>query len=182
MSQIRRQRSDVVRSKIAILDAATKLFAEHGVHAPIEPLTEMSGVSRATLYRHFPDRQSLLFALFDREFGSFFKAGEGLEPGRILLALMSELARVARASPALSDAWRAIPKDEPELLLRQKNLRAHFEKPLSDAIAAGTVRSDLTLEDVMTIVRMISAGSRYSEAQSVERIFDLAFNGMRSPK
>lgn len=179
MSQIRRPRSDVVRSKVALLDAATRMFAEQGVHAPIEPLAEMAGVSRATLYRHFPDRQALLFAMFDREMESLFTVGKNLEKGEVLLALIRELANIARATPALSDAWRAIAPDEPELIARQDRLRKHFIQPLQYALQAGTVRADLTLEDVLTIVRMVSAGSRYADTQSVDRIFDLAMNGMR---
>ncbi|VTO16845.1 TetR/AcrR family transcriptional regulator [Brevundimonas vancanneytii] len=180
MSQNRRLRSDVLRSKVALLDAAARLFAEQGVHAPIEPLADMAGVSRATLYRHFPDRQTLLFALFDRQVESFFSIGEGLEKGEVLLALIREMANIARATPVLSDAWRAIPRDDPELIVRQNLLREHFREPLADALEAGTVRADLTLDDVLTLVRMVSAGSRYADAQSVDRIFDLALNGMRS--
>lgn len=180
MSQIRNPRRDVLRSQNALLDAATRLFAQQGVHAPMEPLAEMAGVSRATLYRHFPDRQTLLFALFDREMLTFFSAGDSLEKGEVLVALIREMVRIARATPALSDAWRAIPQDDPELMARQQRLYAHFKQPLADALAAGTVRADLTLEDVLTIIRMVGAGSRYAKTLSVDRIFDLAMNGMRS--
>jgi AcrR family transcriptional regulator len=179
MSHIRQPRSDPLRSRTALLTAATRLFAEQGLHAPFEPLADLAGVSRATLYRHFPDRQTLLFALFDREVASFFTIGEGYEPGEVLLALIRKMAGIAQAMPALADAWRAIPRDNPEMILRQQRLRVPFVQPLADAVRAGTVRPDLTLEDVLTVVRMVAAGSRYAEDQTVERVFDLALNGVR---
>ena len=149
------------------------------MHAPFEPLADLAGVSRATLYRHFPDRQTLLFALFDQEVASFFTLDEGYEAGDVLLALIRKMASIGKTTTALADAWRAIPRDHPGVVLRQKKLRALFVQPLADAVRAGTVRPDLTLADVLTIVRMVGAGSRYSEDQTVERLLDLALNGMR---
>lgn len=179
MSHIRQPRSDLLRSRNALLDAAAKLFAEKGVHAPIEPLAELAGVSRATLYRHFPDRQTLLLALFDREVASLFSVGEGLEKGQVLLALIREVVDILRTTPVLSDAWQAIPAEDPELILRQQTLRARFEQPLIDALKAGAVRPDLTLQDVLTMVRMVAAGSRYDDAPSVDRICELTWHGLK---
>ncbi|WP_222859774.1 TetR/AcrR family transcriptional regulator [Klebsiella sp. LTGPAF-6F] len=164
-----------------LLDAASRIFSERGVHVPLEAVVEASGVGRATLYRHFPDRKTLLLALFDRDIAPVLNAGEGLPPGEALIAMLTEMGRVTRKKPILEDAWRAIAMLHPEMQTRQRDLLARFEQPLADAIAAGQVRADLTLDDVISIGRMVTAGNRYAQGDELagERILDIMLNGIR---
>jgi TetR/AcrR family transcriptional repressor of mexJK operon len=55
----------------AILDAATGLFYERGIAATtMETVAERAGVSKMTVYSHFPDKPSLLEAAFERNINS----------------------------------------------------------------------------------------------------------------
>jgi AcrR family transcriptional regulator len=59
---------DVTRD--AIVDSALELFAEHGYGAVrIEDVARAAGVSRATFYNHFSEREQILATLFDRLLG-----------------------------------------------------------------------------------------------------------------
>lgn len=182
MSQIRRERSDVLRHRNALLDGAAKVFADHGVHVSLDTVVEAAGVSRATLYRHFPDRTALLLALFDREISALAHAGADGPPGEVLVAMICDLGRAARTTAALSDAWRAVAHDNPEMQRRQQDLIASFERPLRQAIKAGAVRPDLTLDDVKTIIRMVATANRQEQLEGLDgdRIMDLMLNGLRS--
>lgn len=180
MSHLLPSPTKVNKSKTALLSAATRLFAEYGVNAPIEPLAEMAKVSRATLYRHFPDRKSILLALFDQTIDELLLEDARSNPASDLYLKITKFASLAKRSPVMADAWREIPKNDPDLTERHRRITAHFEQPLQDALRAGTVRADLTLHDVITVIRMVAAGSRYPEDISYERIIDLAFNGLRS--
>jgi TetR/AcrR family transcriptional regulator, mexJK operon transcriptional repressor len=54
----------------AILDAATVLFYERGVAVTtMEAVAEQAGVSKMTVYSHFPDKPALLEATFERNIG-----------------------------------------------------------------------------------------------------------------
>jgi TetR/AcrR family transcriptional repressor of mexCD-oprJ operon len=44
----------------AILDGAARVFARHGEQASTNDIAEAAGVARATVYRYFPNRESLL--------------------------------------------------------------------------------------------------------------------------
>ena len=55
-----KKRSDAQLHRTLLLDAADKVFSEHGVHVALELVTAQAGVSRATLYRNFPDRDALM--------------------------------------------------------------------------------------------------------------------------
>src|ERR1700676_5536078 len=46
-----------------ILDAAAHVFSEQGTAATLADVAAAAGVSRATLYRYYPNREALLKAL-----------------------------------------------------------------------------------------------------------------------
>jgi serine phosphatase RsbU (regulator of sigma subunit) len=55
------QRADTQRTRARIVDASRRLL-EQSPAAPVADVAAAAGVSRSTLYRHFPDRESLLRA------------------------------------------------------------------------------------------------------------------------
>jgi len=61
----RRQRADARRSRAAVLDAAVVLLGRRP-EASLDEIAAAAGVSRQTLYAHFPSRQALLTAVTDR--------------------------------------------------------------------------------------------------------------------
>lgn len=180
MSHFKKPRSDVTRHRAALLKAAAQVFAEHGVHASLDLVVEAAGVGRATLYRHFADRQALLLALVDQTLEPMRQAGKDGPPGEVLVAKIAELGRTVRAATALADAWRAVAPDQTEMQQRHRDLLDSCKKPLADAIAAGAVRNDLTLEDVSRVMRMVVAanGQEQGDQKASRRIIDLVVNGI----
>ncbi|MFF0450163.1 TetR/AcrR family transcriptional regulator [Streptomyces sp. NPDC004609] len=61
----RRRRADAERSRAAILDAAIRLLAE-SPDAGMGAIATAAGVTRQTVYAHFPSRDDLLSAVVDR--------------------------------------------------------------------------------------------------------------------
>src|ERR1700750_1681329 len=46
-----------------LLDAASEVFAEHGLEASVEEIARAAGVGMGTLYRRFPTKDALIDAL-----------------------------------------------------------------------------------------------------------------------
>ena len=66
MSWLANERSELGAERI--LDAAAQLFADEGVARPgMEDIARAAGCSRATVYRYFDNKQSLLRAFVHRE-------------------------------------------------------------------------------------------------------------------
>ena len=63
----RPMRADARRNRDAVLAAAADAFAAHGVEASLEDIARTAGVGIGTLYRHFPTREALVFAVYQRE-------------------------------------------------------------------------------------------------------------------
>ena len=60
---------------LAILDAGWALFLERGVEAtPVEAIAARAGVSKVTLYRHYPDKAALFEAAVRREMDGIERA------------------------------------------------------------------------------------------------------------
>ena len=64
---MRRSKQDAEQTRIAILDAAEKMFCSEGVAAAtLEKISRQAGVTRGALYWHFKDKLDLLRALHER--------------------------------------------------------------------------------------------------------------------
>ncbi|GAA3440435.1 TetR/AcrR family transcriptional regulator [Kutzneria kofuensis] len=93
-----------------IVDAASRLFLGPG-RVSMDDLARELGMSKKTIYRHFPDKQSLLTAVLDRQFGAIERAVRAAEQEtegrplservqRFLIAAGGELARIGAAQLA----------------------------------------------------------------------------------
>lgn len=58
------RRAGVERNREALLSAATAVFVEQGVQAPIRDIAGRAGVGIGTVYRHFPTRAELVTAVY----------------------------------------------------------------------------------------------------------------------
>lgn len=57
-----------LEKRSAIIDAAQNLFSERGIDgASIEAIAAASGVSKVTVYRHFPDKAAIFLSMILRE-------------------------------------------------------------------------------------------------------------------
>ena len=79
----RKQQQEDLRAKI--LDAARELFVNEGVEAvSMRKVADKIGYSATTLYNYFDDKEALLFALCDADFGTlqelFKKIGKIADP------------------------------------------------------------------------------------------------------
>jgi TetR/AcrR family transcriptional regulator, mexCD-oprJ operon repressor len=132
------------RVAAAILDGAAQIFAIHGEQASMNDVAEAAGVARATVYRYFPNRESLLEALA--------RAAVNDVDARLTSARIDEVAPeegIARAVRALVDVGSSF------VLLARDRLRSdpeQFERRLTQPLrrlfergqANGDIRDDIT--------------------------------------
>jgi AcrR family transcriptional regulator len=67
-----RERTDAARNRARILEAAQRLFAQHGPDGvSMDAVAKAASVGKGTLYRRFGDRESLLLAVFSEREAAF---------------------------------------------------------------------------------------------------------------
>jgi AcrR family transcriptional regulator len=173
MAAQNRLRRDVERNHEAIVTAAIAVLADTS-EATMAEIAAASGIGRSTLYRHFPDRRSLIAAIYARVFA---EAGEivraRLDPGvtgdpiEVLVELVISLA-------GLGDRYRFLVNYEEHLHAKEANHDWRRRMPLRSYIdraqAAGTLRDDLPADWLSLVLgRLIAAAARHQFADAQAR-------------
>jgi AcrR family transcriptional regulator len=134
------------RTAAAILDAAAHVFSEQGTAANLADVAAAAGVSRATLYRYYSNREALLKALAAHALTEL--ASRLNDAGLARAAVIEAIERLARALVAVGDRYAVLageqcsPDEADAERLVGAPMRAVFER----GIASGLLRPDLTAD------------------------------------
>jgi AcrR family transcriptional regulator len=146
-------RSDAQRNRDRIIDVALlELTADPD--AALRAIAKKAGVGQGTLYRHFPHREALLWAVYHREVQRLTDAAaellRRLPPLPALREWMRRLGAFAVANANLGLAMhRSIaPTDDPDRP-RYALCATAVSALLAANQQAGTVRPDLTRDDLL---------------------------------
>src|SRR3954469_17504589 len=97
------------RVTAAILDGAAQVMAAHGEQASMSDVAAASGVARATVYRYFPNRETLLGELAEL---AVTRAERGLASARIDEVDPEEgVRRAVRALVEVGDSFVAVARN-----------------------------------------------------------------------
>lgn len=159
-AQLRRER---------LISAAVELFASEGFEVPLEKVADRAGVGRATLYRNFPDRESLAVAVLkvhldemaaqvaqwkDRD-DAFFLTLKTFASQAIARSGFEKIVPIHRHAPGFSERAR-------------KGFEEILAGPLARAKAAKLVRADLDLHDAQLLALMLAAGGLEERDGNIE--------------
>ncbi|HET9050884.1 MAG TPA: helix-turn-helix domain-containing protein, partial [Candidatus Dormibacteraeota bacterium] len=153
----RSPRSDAVRNRERLLDAAMAAFAARGVEVPLEEIARSAGVGIGTLYRHFPTRDALIEAAYRHEVGVLAQAATDLLAampadealGRWMQLFVGHVA----LKRGMASALRSMIGPENRLFEDSRALiLAAASDLLAAAVASGTVRSDVQARDLVQAI------------------------------
>jgi AcrR family transcriptional regulator len=152
-------RADARRNRDQILLAAREVFIDRGPDAALDEIARRAGVGNATLYRRFPDRQSLLRAVVLDVFREVAQqarraVSEEAEPFLALARYMHQAldARIGAVMPALIGLIEA----DDEIQRARDDLTDSVREMIGRAQAERTLRPDVAEGDVGTILIRLS--------------------------
>jgi AcrR family transcriptional regulator len=181
----RRPRADAARNRERILDAARVAFGERGPEASLDEIARAAGVGIGTLYRHFPTRGALVQAVFVEHVETLQAEADQLlvsdTPGEALAQwLRAHLVQGAACRGLGAEAMLAMldaPSTEPPACAGMRSSGAAL---LARAQAAGDVRTDVDVDDLMRMMQAIELAVEDSPDQSSsQRLFELVLDGLR---
>jgi AcrR family transcriptional regulator len=173
--------------RAAILDTTWRLVTERGLAAvTMSQIAEQAGIGRATLYKYFPDVETILLAWHERQVGEHLAHLEAIraeqpEPAGRVHAVLTAYAFISRHRGAHPGDLAAFLHSGIRLEPAQQRLLALFTDVLADAAADGTttVRADVAPAQLASYaLHALAAASDAPDEAAVHRLVALVTAGL----
>lgn len=186
-------RADARRNHTRLLTEARLAFAAHGTTASLEDIARRADVGIGTLYRHFPNRQALLSAVFEEAVGDLLtRARERLDAAQPCAALVSwlrdiithagEYRGLAQALMTVSYAdSRAADENASDLARCCAPIREAGTALLRRAQQAHAVRDDVSIGDLLQLTHAIALAAEETpdDPELADRLLKLTLRGLK---
>jgi len=176
----------------ATLETTAQLVAERGLRGvTMSEIAEKTGIGRATLYKYFPDVETILAAWHQRQIrrhlahlGEVRDRAQGPEDRleAVLTAfahIQREKARHGHGRKHGSELAVLLHTDE-QVAQAQREVHGLISELLKDAVTAGTVRADISSEELAGYcIHALEAAGHAPSEEAVSRLVMLTLAGMR---
>ena len=190
----------------AILDTTAALVAEHGLVAvTMSEIAEETGIGRATLYKYFPDVESILLAWHERQVtGHLERLAEVREragkPGERLAAVLETYALIVHESReqhgsggGLGGFAAGMHRDEEHhaqhhgghssaghMTTARQQLTSFVEEALTAAATGGEARDDVAPRELASYcLHALAAAASLPSKAAVQRLVAVTLSGLR---
>ena len=168
----------------ATLDTAAALVAEHGLASvTMSQIAASAGIGRATLYKHFPDVESILTAWHERQVGNHLhqltaiRDGEG-DAGERLKAVLEAYALISHTHHNTELA--TLLHRGNHVVHAQKHLNGLVSQLLAEGMKLGNIRKDVAPQELATYsLHALTAASNLPSKAAVHRLVAVTLAGLR---
>jgi AcrR family transcriptional regulator len=169
-------RADARRNLERVLDAAEQVFAASGPAASIDEIARLAGVGHGTVFRRFPTKDDLMYAVVERHVAQMrAMAEEALaadDPGEAFFDFARRVAELNMTTPGLH---RCV------VHCGGKPGAAELEKLVGKIVSraqrVGAVRADVRPADVQLLVRSALTSAPPGQWR---RYLDVVLDGLRA--
>jgi AcrR family transcriptional regulator len=179
-------RADAARNRARVLEVADEVFGEQGRAGSTEEVARRAGVGVATVFRHFPTKESLLAAVLAARIHGLADravelAGAG-DPGEALFDFLRHVVAQSRTKTLLTEALTDAGGDLHEARRdADVRLRAAVRTLLERSQAAGTARGDVRVGEVLPIVAAAARAAEVSRDDATrDRVVGVVLDGLRA--
>ncbi|WP_020573658.1 TetR/AcrR family transcriptional regulator [Actinopolymorpha alba] len=180
-------RADARRNRERVLRTAQQLFAKDGLGVSLDEIARRAGVGPGTVHRHFPTKEALYLAVAVDQFKQLVAQAEVLAATGGPAALFTLLSRMMATGAENAAVKSALVAAEFDLRTAAPDVAADLTRHVGDLLdrahAAGAVRHDLTVEELMALVAGAFAAIRHANAETSRKrsahIAQLILDGLR---
>lgn len=171
----------------AILDSAATLVAEHGLRGvTMSRIAEQAGVGRATLYKYYPDAESILVAWHERHVARHLARLEQLrqeasDPGTAVATVLDAYAVIVhdRARRSGGTDVAAVVHQGARVAPVEQRLRTFLSELLAEAARAGQVRADVPAGELAEYcLHALGAAAGAPDRAAVRHVVDCTLTGV----
>ncbi|MEO3873390.1 helix-turn-helix domain-containing protein [Nonomuraea sp. B12E4] len=183
----RELRADARRNREQVLRTAQQLFATEGLGVSLDEIARRAGVGPGTVHRHFPSKEALYLAVAIDQIEHLVAEAEALATTGDPAALFTLLSRMMATGAENATVKSALVAAEFDLRTSAPGVAADLTRHVADLLAraraAGAVRPDVTVEEVMALVAGAFAAIRHANAETSAKrsahIARLILDGLR---
>jgi AcrR family transcriptional regulator len=181
----RKPRADAARNRERILATARDAFTRLGVEVSLDDVAKQAGIGPGTLYRHFPNRDALVEAVYRSELEKLATAEVELSrtqpPVEALRAWMKMFVDYIETKQLIAPALNNI-VGGPSRIYDQTGVVvvAAINGLVERAVATGNIRPDLDPIDLLrALVGISNVASAPNWSESAKRLVDILILGSR---
>jgi AcrR family transcriptional regulator len=184
---VRTPRSDAARNRDQLLAVATRVFMSADAEPSMRAIAREAGVGIATLYRHFPTRESLVDAVYQDQVERLTAGARELlgrlPPAAALRSWMDLFGDwIATKNGMLDTLLAMIDSGEITHAQTRTELLTAITTMLDAGRAAGDLRSDVTAEDLAaSLIGIFTVAPRPAHEAKADRLLNLLMDGLRPP-
>jgi AcrR family transcriptional regulator len=173
---------DAVRD--ATLDATAALVAEHGLTGvTMSQIARESGIGRATLYKYFPDIESILAAWHERfvagHLHQLAEVSQAAPPARRLEAVLRAYAVQSRQRRGHGGDLAAMLHQGEHVARAHAHLDEFVTALIREAAVRGEVRDDIPAGELAAYcLHALTAAAALPSAAAVDRLVDVILAGL----
>lgn len=183
-------RADARRNYEALIEVARRHLRSRGVSTSLEAIAREAGVGVGTLYRHFPDRNHLVFAALEAEGIELRETAERLRAtapaADRLERWLVELEGYLNSYHGLPDTMaQAVARGECPTTVSYQELIGITDEFLADAQEHGTARDWVSGQDLFRATLMLAwlntqIPESATDLESLRRMIRSGWSGQRS--
>jgi AcrR family transcriptional regulator len=180
-------RADAARNRDSLIAAATQVFGERGLDAPLEEIARRAGVSIGTLYNHFPTREEFCDAIFPQRLAALDRIATAAladsDPWTGFVGFVEGLFALQAEDRGLNDAIAQRFPVTPEVAEACHRGFQHVERIIQRARDSGQLRADFEAPDLATMIWAMSQVIRESmdvAPQAWRRCLAFFLDGLRA--
>ncbi|MFF3446617.1 TetR/AcrR family transcriptional regulator [Streptomyces sp. NPDC002667] len=169
----------------AVLETTVALVGEHGLASvTMSQIAKRAGIGRATLYKYFPDVQSILLAWHERHVAAHLsrltRARDDSDgPVARLEAVLRGYAHITYKRPQDGEVAAFVHRDR-HVIEAQRRLHDLVCGVIAEAAATGAVRDDVSPGELADYcLHALSAAHGLSSEEAVHRLVDVTLSGLR---
>jgi AcrR family transcriptional regulator len=180
-------RADAERNRVRILEAAADLFAERGLDVPMDDIAAAACVGIGTVYRRFPDRDTLIDELFRDKIRDVERVAlDALriaDPWDAFASFMRAVSGLHARDRGLKEALFSDHRGSERAKLARETIAPLGDMLLQRAQQAGVVRPDVVGADVPLLhfaIGFIADKTRDASPDAWERMLAIVLDGLRT--
>jgi AcrR family transcriptional regulator len=181
----RAPRADACRNRDQLLHVASAAFARDGIDASLERIAKDAGVGIGTLYRHFPNRDALMEAVYRHNLDQLIADADELAATKPPVEALEEfmqrfVAYVATKKGLASHLKTVVTADSDLFTSSHERMTATLSRLVQAAVESGGIRNDVDAADLLRALAGVCMTSDMTQSQDQPcRISRLLMDGMR---